>query len=138
MANKLKRPGLSGGQKIAAPPVVVDKPAEQNPPVFSLRYLQGDYCISQCTRDEKAAFAERMHRLSQLTWAQLKQAPRHGLGFEKIARHNIRAGIPAHVTPDTDLLAFRFEGLKPMVGYRRDSTFFVLWLDRDFTLYPHE
>ena len=110
---------------------------ESLPPYFSLRYLSGDYCLSLCTRDEKAAFADTLHRLSKLTWAQIKSSPRHGLGCEKIERYEIRTGIPSHITEDVNIIAFRFSGLKPMVGYRDRATFYVLWLDRDSTLYDH-
>ena len=114
---------------------------EANPdeltPYFCLRYLSGDFCLSQCQTAEKAAFADRLHKLSSMTWVQIKSAPRHGLGFEKIPRESIRTGIPPHITPDTNFIAFRFSGMKPMVGYRQRATFYVLWLDRTLTLYPH-
>lgn len=133
---KLKQPGLESGQRVSVAPEFSEKP-EQRPPEFSFRYVQRAHCISQCDRDEKAALVDKLHRLSNLTWGQIKQQDRHGLGFEKISRHSIRAAAPQHVTPDVDLIAFRFSGMKPMVGYRREATFFVLWLDRDFTLYDH-
>ena len=72
-----------------------------------------------------------------MTWAQIKTADRMGLGFETIARSSITAGIPRHITDDVRLLAFRFFGNAPMVGYRDGRVFFVLWLDRSFTLYNH-
>ncbi|MBC8947342.1 hypothetical protein [Xenorhabdus indica] len=111
--------------------------SEKRPPEFSLRYLQDNYCVSRCERDDKAALSDKLFRLSQLTWGQIKQQNRHTLGFEKIARNAIQAGIPEHVTEDVDFIAFRFSGRKPMVGYRRDSTFFIVWLDRNYTLYNH-
>ena len=45
--------------------------------------------------------------------------------------------MPPHITGEVNLLAFRFFGRRPMVGYRNRTTFHVLWLDRDFTLYSH-
>jgi hypothetical protein len=41
------------------------------------------------------------------------------------------------VTEEVNLIAFRFDGKKPMVGYRDGVTFYVLFLDRSFTLYDH-
>ncbi|EML0361258.1 hypothetical protein RI835_000583 [Providencia rettgeri] len=67
----------------------------------------------------------------------MKGLPRHGLGFEKIKSSSIKASIPKHITDDVDLIAFRFFGMSPMVGYRNESTFFIVWLDRSFTLYDH-
>lgn len=73
-----------------------------------------------------------------MTWGELIQAPRHGMGFEKIDRDAITRPIPAHVTDDVAFIAFRFSGLKPMVGYRVDATFHIVWFDCSFDLYPHE
>lgn len=107
-------------------------------PKFSFCYLQKSHCIADCQKDEKVGFADKLYRISQLSWRQIKAADKHGLGFEKIARKAIKAGIPNHITEDVDhFLAFRFDGKKPMVGYRLGSTFFVVWFDRDFTLYDH-
>lgn len=76
--------------------------------------------------------------MSRLPWRELRQAPRHGLGYEQIGRDSIRAGIPATVSEDVNFIAFRFDGKKPMVGFRdADGVFNILWIDRDFTLYNH-
>lgn len=112
--------------------------SDQKKPKFSFCYIQGSHCITKCQKDEKAGLADKLYRLSQLTWAEIKQQGRHKLGFEKIARGAIKAGIPSHITEDVDhFLAFRFDDLKAMVGYRLGSTFFVIWLDREFNLYKH-
>lgn len=112
-------------------------PPEKQPPMFSLRYLNRDYSLSQCTKDEKAAFADTIAQLSQLTWSEIQSQPRHGLGYEKISRNAIRSSIPNHITDDVNLIAFRFCGKAPMVGYRDLAVFYIIWLDRDFTLYRH-
>ncbi|RKZ51237.1 MAG: hypothetical protein DRR16_14980 [Candidatus Parabeggiatoa sp. nov. 3] len=78
-----------------------------------------------------------MDRLSQLTWAEISKSSRHGLGYEKIARTSIRAPIPKHIKDDIVFIAFRFYGKAPMVGYRTDAIFHILWIDRNFTLYEH-
>jgi len=86
---------------------------------------------------EKAAFAEKLRRISQLTWAELRQEGRHGLGYEKIARSAIRPGIPIHVKDDVNFIAFRFDGLKAMIGYKEADIFHIIWLDRNFKVYKH-
>src|SRR5262245_26779869 len=83
-------------------------------PVFSLRYLSRDYCISKCTTEEQISFVETIRLLSQQTWAQIKTNNRHKLGCEKIARSSMQAAIPSVVTADVTLLAFRFSGMAPM------------------------
>jgi hypothetical protein len=86
---------------------------------------------------EKAAFADTLAKLSRLTWGEILRSSRQGLGHEKINRSAIKAAIPQHVTDDVNFIAFRFHGRKPMVGYRDMEIFYIIWLDRDFTLYDH-
>ena len=73
-----------------------------------------------------------------MSWRDIKQAARHGLGFEKISRSQIKCGIPGFITEDQDhFLAFRFKGRAPMVDYRVRDVFYVLWVDPCFELYDH-
>lgn len=106
-------------------------------PLFCLRHLQDPYCVTSCERDDKAAFAVMLKRLSSLTWQEITQAHRKGLGFEKIARSAIKAAVPAGITEDVNFIAFRFNGQKPMVGFRDGEVFHIVWLDRDMKLYNH-
>jgi hypothetical protein len=135
---RIKRPPPTQGQRISVPDTAIE-PSDNQPPLFSLRYLDnGAYALSRCQVREKAAFADTLYRLSQLSWGELRLSPRHGLGYERIARQAIRAGIPRHITEDvTYFIAFRFLGRAPMVGYRVGAIFYILWLDRGFTLYDH-
>ncbi len=131
-ANKRK----DKGQKLSTKETKEILP-EQEPPLFSLRYINKDYSISKCTKDEKSALVDTLYQLSQLTWNEIKASPRHGLGYEKIDRSAIKSSIPSHITVEINLIAFRFCGMAPMVGYRDGAIFYIIWLDRDFTLYPH-
>lgn len=136
MGKRVKRPSASKGNRLTAKETIN---YNERPPVFSLERIQnGQYCLSALERIDKAAFADAIYRRRQITWQEIIDSGRHGLGFEKIPRHQIQAGIPRFITEDVDhFLAFRFSGTKPMVGYRRNDVFFVLWFDHDFTLYPH-
>ncbi|MEM9538468.1 MAG: hypothetical protein AAGA60_03040 [Cyanobacteria bacterium P01_E01_bin.42] len=133
---KIKQPSISEGKQIKS------QQDESNPdrqtPIFSFKYLDRQYSIAQCTKDEKAALIDTLDRLSQLSWRELRQAPKHGLGYEKISRDAIRASIPNSITEDVNFIAFRFCGKAPMVGYRDGAIFHLIWLDRDFSLYDHE
>jgi hypothetical protein len=106
-------------------------------PLFSFHSLQKGYCISDCQQDEKAKFAETLRKLSQLTWLQLTNAPKYGLGHEKIFTEAIQDSIPQNIPKSDYFLAFRFDGMKPMIGYRENAIFHVLWLDPKFKLYNH-
>ncbi len=130
-------PKKEKGKKIATPSQTRDIPPEQQKPIFSLHYLRKDYCLSVCTKDEKAAFADTLHKLSQITWNQISSSSRHGLGYERIRRDAIRSSIPSHLKEDVNFIAFRFCGKAPMVGYRDENIFHVIWIDRVFSLYDH-
>lgn len=106
-------------------------------PIFCLRYLAPPFCVSNCERHEQAAFAQTLKRLSTMTWSQIRNSPRHGLGSEKIGRASIKAPIPAGITDDVDFIAIRFNGKAPMVGFRSNQVLHLVWLDRAFTLYDH-
>lgn len=111
---------------------------EDDYPIFCFKYLHKDYSLEQCENHEKIALIEKLCKLSQLTWDQIYKTPRHGLGCEKISRDAIRCGIPPHITSDvTSFIAFRFCSHAPMVGYKNQRIFHIIWLDRDFTLYKH-
>lgn len=75
--------------------------------------------------------------MSQLTWQQIQQAHKHGQGGETIARTSLKVTIPTAITEDAPILSFRFCGKAPMVGFRKDEVFYVVWLDRAFDVYPH-
>jgi len=75
--------------------------------------------------------------LSQLSWSQLRLAPRHGVGYEIIDRKGFRVAIPQHITDDVNLIAFRFSGKAPMIGYKDEGIFRIVWLDRAFKVYDH-
>lgn len=134
---KFRKPPQETGKKLASPTEKKEIPAEQEPPIFSLRYLEGEYCLTKCDKEDQAAFALKIHRLSKLTWSQIQSQDRHKLGYDKITRKPIKEPIPSFITEDVNIIAFRFSGMKPMVGYRDGSIFYVIWLDRDFTLYDH-
>ena len=72
-----------------------------------------------------------------MTWNDIINAPRHGLGQEKIAQNAIKAPLPSHITPDTQLIALRFAGKAPMIGRRDGRIFIIYWLDHNFSLYKH-
>lgn len=80
---------------------------------------------------------DKIRRLSKLSWREIRQSGRHDLGPEKIDQGSIRAPIPQFITDDVRLLVFRAIGKAPMVGYRSGRIFYVIWVDRTFTLYDH-
>lgn len=106
-------------------------------PIFSFEFLQDGFCITNCERDEKSQILDKLRVLGQLTWDDINGANKHKNGHEKIHRSSIRAPIPKNITGDIVFLAFRCIGKAPMVGFRKDRVFFVLWIDRACSLYDH-
>lgn len=134
--NRISIPTAQVGPRVTLPTYATKRPDDCHP-VFSFEYMVDTHSVETCQKDECASLALKLFKLSRLTWQQINQAPRHGLGFEIIKRDCINAPIPNIVTPEVNLVAFRFHRLAPMVGFRRDHIFFIIWLDRDFTLYDH-
>ena len=135
MTKNIKRPGSKGGAHVPAPATDTQGSTNLEYPVFCLRYLGN---LGACATDEKAALADTMRNLSQLTWQQIISAPRKGLGFEKIPVGQIRGEcVPQFAKDKAFLLAFRFAGNAPLLGVREGATLRILHLDRDFTAYDH-
>lgn len=134
-----RKPSPTKGKKlsISEPSEAARPDYNREPPSFCLRYVDPDYCITKCPGEDQINFVQRIRKLSQMTWNQIIQADRHGLGREKIDRDAIRRPIPKHITEDVTFIALRFSGLKPMVGYQRDRTFHIIWFDCRFDLYDH-
>lgn len=134
---KPKPPKVKGSGLVAAPAPTAFN-GDKYSPRFCFQFLNKHrYSLETCTSEEKVALIERLVLLSQKTWGELKQSHRHGLGYEKIDRNRLRVPIPAHIPPDAGIIAFRFQGLKAMVGYRGEDrvTLHLLFLDRDFSAY---
>ena len=106
------------------------------PPKFSLRYLQDSHSIAHCTSKERLGFVDAMHKRRDIPWSQLETMPHEGLGCEVI-RHGLRVTLPSSAE-GRSILSFRFSGKKAMVGFRERDVFYILWFDRDFSVYRHE
>jgi len=81
--------------------------------------------------------AKRLFLLSQTVWREIRNAPKHGIGSETINRAAIKPSLPKTIPDDTAIIALRYNGKKPMVGYRQGRIFYVLFLDHDFSVYNH-
>jgi len=134
--NKLKKPDITQGKNISVNSGSTES-TNNRTPLFCLEYLQPEYCLSNCQKEEKAAFADALFKRSKMLWSEIIETGRHAAGCETIKRDAIRASIPTHLTEDVRFLALRFKGKAPMVGYREGRIFHILWIDRNFTLYKH-
>jgi hypothetical protein len=129
---------IKSSKRIRQPELVAPVDFNKFTPLFSFEYMDKDYCLTKCEKNEKSSFADTLRVIGQMTWGEINQAPHYGNGCEKIKVTQIKGRIPRIITEDVDsVLAFRFHNKKPMVGHRIDQTFYIIWLDRDFSLYNH-
>lgn len=133
---KIKKPSVHKTKNIAQQ-TTDSLPIKEGCIIFSLQYIQKNHCYSNCQPLEKQAFAEALFKRREMTWKLIAKENRHGLGYEKIERSSLNVTVPNIVPVDASILAFRFFGLAPMVGYRENDIFHILWLDREFKVYPH-
>ena len=114
---------------------------EDFPPRFSFRFLirNSDFGFESLDNDSKIALMNTLHKLSRLTWADIRLTHKHGLGHEKIEPSALNFKLPQGVPTDRPILAFRFCGKAPMLGYRSVfGTFYIIAFDTKFKAYRHE
>jgi hypothetical protein len=131
----IKPPKVKGSRNLSAPSIQPD--TSNDPPAFCFRYLVSGYRITDCTNEQKIALAATLHGLTQRTWNDFRREDRHKRGSEKIARTSLRFPVPAHITPDVQILAFRFCGMAPMLGYRSGRILHVICIDPKMEGYRH-
>lgn len=136
---KLKNRGSDKkGELIKSPSTISQKRSDHKEhPLFGFRYLDKNFCISKCNRDEKAALSDTFRKLGSMSWGQIRTSGRHASGYEQISISSLKGSIPRHVTDDALVIAFRFSGKKAMVGYKESGVFHLLKVDRNFTVYAH-
>ncbi|WP_196757837.1 hypothetical protein [Gluconobacter potus] len=111
--------------------------SDSQKPLFCFEHMVSGYDINECERNEKAQILSALYTRSRMSWSELRTAPRHGLGYEKIARTSINPTVPEVITEDVDIIAFRCIGLAPMIGYKDGNIFRIVWIDREFKVYDH-
>lgn len=136
MASKIAQRPPSEGARIKAHAAQSEN-FDKMRPVFCFEHMVSGYCVNSCTKDEKAHLADALFKRSQMTWAELRQAHKMGLGYEKISRNSLKKSVPTAIKEDVQIIAFRFAAKAPMVGFRDKEVFRVIWLDRAFDLYNH-
>jgi hypothetical protein len=98
-------------------------------PYFCLSCTVDGFLLDECTSEQRASYATKLSKWAQMTWLELRTAPKHGLGYEKI--DDVRVPRPSHIPEDATFIAFRFHDRLPVVGYRTDRIFHAVWFDSD-------
>jgi len=107
-------------------------------PIFSFIYMkyQGPACLSRCDQEGKASIIEKLLELSQITWEQIHNTRRQGLGYELIPINRFSVSMPPFVTPDVDKLqVFRYSSSGRIAGIRERDIYHILLVGT--SLYPH-
>ena len=83
---------------------------------------------------------ERLKKLSELGWEEIRKSQRHSFGMEKIPVKSIRPQCPAFITPDVkELEVFRATGNnKVFLGIQQENIFHVIFIEANFgDVYTH-
>ncbi len=109
-------------------------------PVFCFKHLQNT-SIKEC-KDASIFydFLDRLQKLSNLGWKEIRTSQRHGFGMEKIPVGFIIPKLPKFITPDVShLTIFRANGNNlPFLGVQNGSVFHVIYLETKFgDVYDH-
>lgn len=110
-------------------------------PLFSFKYLCHE-SYPNCN-DPKffKDFLERLTKLSQLGWDEIRQSAPHSFGMESIPVRQMvhKAKLPAFVSSDADLHVFRAVGdNRAFVGLQVGKIFYIFFVEAKFNdIYPH-
>ena len=95
------------------------------------------YSIEKLDRLHLVHLIKKLRTLSKMTWADIKRSGRHQLGSEIIDKNSLNVKLPAELSEDIKILAFRYYDKRAFVGYRTGKIFHILYIDYDYTLYKH-
>jgi hypothetical protein len=113
---------------------------------FSFRHVcTKAFCVKKCCYEQIKAYSDKLRQLSELEWDVIESSPRETNGYEKINTSQIKASLPQAFRNKSEVMVFRFGGgggvgsktSGRIVGIKEKECFFVLFVDRDFTLYDH-
>lgn len=103
-------------------------------PEFSLTYVRKGFDVRDCTQEDRAHLAATLSDLSKRTWKELKTLHRHKGGFEIIRQ--LAPELPEKWQGALPI-AFRFSGMKPVIGVRDRQVFHIIWIDPAMKKYRH-
>ena len=111
-------------------------------PIFSFRYLHNDSYSNCNDASFFIKFLERLQKLSELGWKEVRIANRHGYGMEKIpiAQLNVSIKNVPFITPEVkEIDVFRSNGdNRTFVGVQKGKIFYILFIETRFgDICPH-
>lgn len=88
-----------------------------------------------CDSEEFKNLIRHLKTLSKMSWQQVQESDRHKLGSEEINVSEIRENVP---TSKDKVLSFRYFGMKPFIGERKNQVLDIYYIDPAFDLYDHD
>ncbi|MDK8675928.1 hypothetical protein QP918_10795 [Corynebacterium accolens] len=86
----------------------------------------------QMTDRMRREFLDKWHKRSLISWTELVNHHRHGLGSELIPKNKIKAQIPRQFQELTKFRVFRHQENLPFVGWKDGGIFYLLWIETKY------
>ena len=110
-------------------------------PLFCFKHLHTSISYNRCSNIKFFVdFLERLQKLSELGWEEIRKSHRHGFGMEKIPISNVKPQCPSFITPDVkELDVFRATGSnRVFIGIQHEDIFHIIFIESDFgDVYNH-
>ncbi len=108
-------------------------------PVFCFKYFQKE-CLNECSESQLKNFFDRLQRLGELGWNEIKKSRRHDYGAEMLPVSSFKKKLPPFITPDIPrLMVFRYNNENyPFVAHRNGNILHVIFIEANFgDVYDH-
>lgn len=126
----LREAAAKGSARLVAPDTTPIGSTNHLHPLFCFRHISGI-----AAHEVFSALAKGLHDLAQLSWAQIQQARRQGIGFELIPRKQIKVPLNSFADNLDDVLSFRLSGRWRLIGHRDNRVLSILYVDPDHGAY---
>lgn len=122
-------------------PNIKPGPLPDNPgcPTLSFRLLEKGWGFEDLSPDKAHAFLEKWIKRGNMTWDEIMQAPKHGLGSESLPAKQILPQLPKWMDTNSKLIVLRHFDRLAQVGIRHSDVFEVVWIEPEYNkLYSHD
>lgn len=106
-------------------------------PVLCLRHTRNGYGVAELSEQQRSELLLKWAKRTQFTWTELGTQPKHGLGFEYMPAGQIKKAAPEALAQQKYMILRHHQNL-PMVGFKVNDTFHVLWIEASYgDVYDH-
>jgi hypothetical protein len=107
-------------------------------PLFCFAHTHNKFCVGELDTRQKADLADTLAALCTMTWRDIKLAPRHGRGTERVPVNSLKASMPTQFANEAEAVVLRYSAKLPMVGFRANRIFHIVCIEKAFgDLYDH-